>query len=319
MLQQALGNKVMGRTKCFFEWFSRFKAGQTSVEDDERSGCLATSKTGANIEKVREAVHEDRRQSIQDIANAVGISYGSCKSILTENFNMRRVAAKFVPCLLTQDQKNRRLEVCHDLKKLVEDDPDFLSKVITGDETWIYGYDPETIQQPSQWQSPHSPRPKKQGNSRGMSRACSLFCLTKRESLIGNLFHKGLQLTKFFYIEVMKRLREDVRRKRPALWASNDWFIHHDKAPAHTALSVQRFLATNNMAVVPYPPYSPDLALCDFFLSPKIKMTLKGRHFNDVEEIQAESQAALDAVQKKEFQKCFQKWENRCIRPRRVL
>jgi hypothetical protein len=120
----------------------------------------------------------------------------------------------------------------------------------------------------------------------------------------------------------MRRLREDVRRKRPALWASNDWLIHHDKAPAHTALSVQRFLATNNMAVVPYPPYSPYLALRDFFLSPKIKMTLKGRHFNDVGEIQAESQAALDAVQKEEFQKCFQKWENRCNRcilPRRVL
>jgi hypothetical protein len=160
MLQQALGNKVMGRTECF-EWFSRFKAGRTSVEDDERSGCLATSKTDANIEKVREAVHEDRRQSIQDIASAVGISYGSCKSILTEILNMRRVAAKFMPCLLTQDQKNRSLEVCHDLKKLVEDDPDFVSKVITGDETWINGYDPETKQQSSQWESPHSPRPKK--------------------------------------------------------------------------------------------------------------------------------------------------------------
>jgi hypothetical protein len=65
------------------------------------------------------------------------------------------------------------------------------------------------------------------------------------------------------------------------------------------------------MAVVPHLPYSPDLAPCDLFLFPKIKMTLKGRRFNDVEEIQAESQAALNAVQKQEFQKCFQKWENR--------
>jgi hypothetical protein len=59
---------------------------------------------------------------------------------------MRRVAAKFVPRLLIQAQKNRRSEVCHDLKKQVQDDPDFLSKVIIGDETWIYGYDPETKQ-----------------------------------------------------------------------------------------------------------------------------------------------------------------------------
>jgi hypothetical protein len=67
------------------------------------------------------------------------------------------------------------------------------------------------------------------------------------------------------------------------------------------------------MVAVPYPPYSPDLAPCNFFFFPKIKMTLKGRRFNDVEEIQAVSQAALDAVQKEEFQKCFQKWENHCI------
>jgi hypothetical protein len=52
------------------------------------------------------------------------------------------------------------------------------------------------------------------------------------------------------------------------------------------------------MAVVPHPPYSPDLAPCDFFFFPKIKMTFKGRRFNDVEEIQAETQAALHAVQK---------------------
>jgi hypothetical protein len=119
------------------------------------------SKTDANIEKVREAVHEDRRQSIQDIASAVGNSYASCQNILTEELNIRRVAEKFVPGLLTQDQKNRRLEVCHNLKKQVENDPYFLSKVITGDGTLIYGYDPETKQQSSQWKSPHSPRPKK--------------------------------------------------------------------------------------------------------------------------------------------------------------
>jgi hypothetical protein len=76
MFQQAFGNEAMCRTQCF-EWFSRFKAGQTSFEDDERSGCPSTSKTEANTEKGREAVHGDRRQSIQDIASAVGISYVS--------------------------------------------------------------------------------------------------------------------------------------------------------------------------------------------------------------------------------------------------
>jgi hypothetical protein len=56
------------------------------------------------------------------------------------------IAAKFVPRLLTDDQKQHQLEVCMELKEQVRNDPDFLSKVITGDESWIYGHDPETKQ-----------------------------------------------------------------------------------------------------------------------------------------------------------------------------
>lgn len=65
------------------------------------------------------------------------------------------------------------------------------------------------------------------------------------------------------------------------------------------------FLAKNNMTVVPHSTYSPDLAPCDFFLFPKIKIALKERRFNDVEKIQADSQAMLDAVRKEEFRKCL--------------
>jgi hypothetical protein len=52
------------------------------------------------------------------------------------------------------------------------------------------------------------------------------------------------------------------------------------------------------MAVIPYPPYSPDLAPCEFFLFPKVKLKLKGRRFDTIEEIQAESQRALDTDRK---------------------
>jgi hypothetical protein len=76
----------------FLNGGSRFKAGRVSIEDDERSGRPSTSKTT-----------EDRRRIIHELADTVGISYGVCQEILTENFNMRRIAAKFVPRLLTND------------------------------------------------------------------------------------------------------------------------------------------------------------------------------------------------------------------------
>ena len=73
---------------------------------------------------------------------------------------MKRVAAKFVPCLLSEDQRANRLDVCREMKDQLKIDPDFLSK-ITGDESWCYGYDPETKHQSSQWKSASSLRPKK--------------------------------------------------------------------------------------------------------------------------------------------------------------
>ena len=78
---------------------------------------------------------------------------------------MRRVAAKFVLRLLTQDQINTRLSLSQELKNQIESDPNFLSEIITGDEVWCYGYDPETKQASSQWKTSTSPRPKKSKTS----------------------------------------------------------------------------------------------------------------------------------------------------------
>ena len=85
------------------------------------------------------------------------IAYGSCQRILADELNMRRIAAKFVPRLLNNDQRDRRVQVCTELQEAVRHDPNFLSRVITGDESWVYAYDPETKQQSTQWKTPSSP------------------------------------------------------------------------------------------------------------------------------------------------------------------
>jgi hypothetical protein len=68
------------------------------------------------------------------------------------------------------------------------------------------------------------------------------------------------------------------------------------------------------MAVIPNPPYSPDLAPCDFLIFPKMKFKLKGRGFDTIEEIQTESQRVLNTLTEKDFQKAFQKWRRRLDR-----
>jgi len=63
-----------------------------------------------------------------------------------------------------------------------------------------------------------------------------------------------------FYCEVLRRPRENVRRKRPEMWMNGDWLLHHDNAPAHISLVVREFLTKTNMTTVSQLAYSPDLA-----------------------------------------------------------
>ena len=86
--------------------------------------------------------------------------------------------------------------------------------------------------------------------------------------------------------EVLARLRDAVRRKRPELWENQIWMMHHDNAPAHASLLIRSYLAKRQTSVVPHPPSSPDLAAADFFLFPKLKTTSKESRFQAIEEIQ---------------------------------
>jgi hypothetical protein len=158
MLKEAFGDHALGQ-KQTYEWFKRFKKGWMSVDDDERSGRPSTGTTTENVAKVRGTIREDRRRTIHDVCNIVGLSYGTCQRILSDELNTRRIAAKFVPKLLSNDQKGHRIAVCTELK--AENDPNFISNIITGDETWVFGYDPETKQQLSLRKTLTSPRPKK--------------------------------------------------------------------------------------------------------------------------------------------------------------
>jgi len=188
MLKEAFDKQALSQARTY-EWFKRFKDGREFVEDDKHSGRPSTCTTLEMIAKVCEVILEDRRQTIHKVCSRVGLSYGSCQCILADELNMRRIAAKFVPCLLNNDQRDHRVQVCTELQEAVRHDPNFLSRVITGDETWLYDYDPETKQQSSQWKMPSSPRPKKVRQVRSNIKPMLIIFWTFEELCIRSLFH----------------------------------------------------------------------------------------------------------------------------------
>ena len=133
-----------------------------------------------------------------------------------------------------------------------------------------------------------------------------LLAVFDSEDIIHHEYAPGGQtINKEFYLEVLRRLRESVRRKRPEKWQDGDWILHHNNVPAHTSHLVQQFLAKHSTAQLQQPPYSPDLAPCDFFLFPRLKKVLKGHRFEATEDIKRNLTKTLLDIPKEKFTKCW--------------
>ena len=149
---------------------------------------------------------------------------------------------------------------------------------------------------------------KKQDKWGQVWKQCSLFLSMFEELCTGNVFILGkLSIRNFTW-----RFWGNWER----MWEENAWNcgdrvigVHHDNTAAHTALSVTRYLASLGWTIIPHPPYSSDLAPCDFFLFPTMKKTLEGKRFTTVEEVKTSSREAFNNIELQQFQRCFTQWE----------
>ena len=122
---------------------------------------------------------------------------------------------------------------------------------------------------------------------------------------------KGETINAVYYKGVMERLLNRIRRVRPGMCESGDWFILHDNAPSHNATIVEHFLAQRKVTVLEHPLYSPDLAPDNCFLFPKVKPHFKGRLFDSISDIQKAVTSTLNTFAKDDFYKGIQKLYDR--------
>ena len=113
-------------------------------------------------------------------------------------------------------------------------------------------------------------------------------------------------------VEVLREFRKRFRRKRPELCKSNQWYFQQDNAPVHNFILVTDYLTKMSIETVPHPPYSPDLALCDLWLFPK----LRGCRYETTEEMKEAVMKVIDTLTQDDFHRAFQKLleqYNKCI------
>jgi len=127
---------------------AQFKRGDFSTCDAPRPGLPKTVTTLEVIDKIHELILEERRISAKSIAEQLGISRERVGSVIHEELDMRKISVKGVPKCLNGDQKRQRCQSSEQLLEFFRRDPnDFLSRLVTMDETWLYHYDPKTKQQ----------------------------------------------------------------------------------------------------------------------------------------------------------------------------
>jgi hypothetical protein len=121
----------------------RFAQGRGSLED-EYTGRTRTVRTELKIQEVATLACANCSKMVDEIAAAAaGISHGTCHRILSDNLNMSCVTQHSVLRILTQDQRDDRMSICGDLIDSADKDGTFVNRIITGDKTWCFLYDPQ--------------------------------------------------------------------------------------------------------------------------------------------------------------------------------
>ena len=315
MLKQAHGDQCLSLRQVYL-WFNRYKSGETAFRDIPRPGRPKSVITFGNISRVRSLVNSNRRITIREMAEELNLTYYSVQRILTSELKMKRIEGTMVPRVLTEEQRQRRVEVAHDMLSRLCTDPTLLSRVITMDESWVYGYDPETLRVSTQWAHKDERRPQVAKRSKSKIKAMLLIFFDEEGVVFEDWLPSGRTVTASYHISVLHKLKACLKEKRPEK-AANGWVLHHDNASLHTAKITQTFLDINGIELLPHAPYSPDQAPADFWLFYRIKKTMKGRRFQSIESIKENTRSSIQSIKKQEFQRVFhegwvKRWK-RCI------
>ena len=149
---------------------------------------------------------------------------------------------------------------------------------------------------------------RKEGSLWGMMRAVGGVRKTIHQSWLALGLGLGLLCWGF------KGVQERFRRKRPALFKSGQWHFHQDNAPVHNSILVTDYLTKMGIKIVRHPPYSPDLAPCDFWLFPK----LRSYRYEIIEKMKEAVRKVIDTFTQEDFDRALQKLLERykCIAAR---
>ena len=198
----------------------KIESGVESIKNASKSGRPKSATRKEIVSKIKEIIEGDARFTVRDIARKVGISLSTVHLILKKHLKVRKISARWVPHLLTDEQKRQRVKVA---KKLLQMFPKYDKKqfanVVTGDETWVHYYEPVRKVSNKIWATKHSKRPIIAKRSLSTKKILYAIFFSGEGVAIKVPVKKGKSITgKYYKHVVLKKLKKILSETTPCHW-----------------------------------------------------------------------------------------------------
>ncbi|GFO45365.1 histone-lysine N-methyltransferase SETMAR [Plakobranchus ocellatus] len=243
----------MSRSRVY-QWCTWFGEGRTSLGDEPKSGRSKRSTNEENTTRVDELIRCDRRMKIREIALKLGIPKITVHEIVHDTLRYRKVSARWVPKMLTEDHKLQRVEISQRLLQRCQQDNEMRIRRILV----------------SKCRGPQA----------------TVFWDAKGVILL-DILPQGQCINAARYCSTLDRFKETIRRKRPGLLRRGVVLLH-DNATPHSANLTQQWLQRYGWEILPHSAHSPDLAPSDFHLFGPLKRHLGGMVFETEDDLISE-------------------------------
>ncbi len=291
-------------------WIKKFREGRTSVAT-EKPTRRPMKLTEAKVGEIRALIEENGNISLRELSRRTGLGIATVHKCVRKQLELKKHPARWIPHFLTDQQKLNRVDACRENLRIMRRTPGALRRIVSGDESWMFAYDPASKRSTATWLRTNEPRPQKPRLERSIQKVMLVIFFDATGVLFREFVPDGLGIDGPLYLDIMRRLRNAIRRRRPHLWRSGNWYLHHDGAPAHRSLPVRRFLRNTETKILRHPSYSPDLAPADFWLFDKVKSFLKGQRFGSVAELCEQVDAVIGNITQDEFRRAFDRLHRR--------
>ena len=197
------------------------------------------------------------------------------------------------------------------MEKYDKCDPRRFEEIVTGDETWIYHFQPDSKAKNKVWISSESDRPVIARCCKRSNRMLYAIFFDSKGPVLQIPVLKGSSVTGKFYREsVLTQLVDFYQKRRPHTGVRGIKLLHN--ALAHKSAMVQEYLKESGLDVLDHPPYSPDLSPFDFWLFPRLKEMLAGHRFESCCGIGSAVNQCLQHIPKEDYWMAFRKWVDWC-------